>query len=101
MPLFLESGFKLFAVFYDAVMHERDRLAAIIMRVGIDIIRDAVRRPTGMRDSRCTVQPGFFKTLVQFLYLPRHLQRPYPVPFQDSDARRIVSPVFKPRQPLY
>ena len=84
----------------DAVVDERERAAAVGVRVRVDGVGRAVRGPAGVGDARVAGRQRRAQLLLERADLARGLVHLDPAVRHDRDARRVVAAVLEPLQPL-
>src|SRR5437763_4627970 len=91
-------------MFDDAVMHHHDLAGAITVRMSIFFRRTAMRRPARVADSVSAVQrletDGFFQ-IAQLALGAAYLKIAAVATAGHRDARRVISAILEPPQPVY
>ena len=100
VPFTLELMLQLEIVLDDPVVDDNDAPRAVAMRVGVLFGRPSVRRPAGVADAVVAIERVAGDGLLE----PRELAGAAPqfdgALADDGDARRIVSAIFEPAQPV-
>jgi hypothetical protein len=97
----VEAFLEPFKVLDDAVVHDGDASAGVVMGVRILVGRGAMGRPTGVADAQLAADRlGLEQVRQAFVDLALFLPGLQPAVAQDSHASAVVSSVFKAPQPL-
>ena len=100
-PLRLQIGTQLGMVFDDAVVHNRDLLAAHV-RMGIALSRHTMGGPARVRDPQRTLDGALVEQALQLGDLTDRTDALQArIVIAHGDAGRVVSPVFEPTQTLH
>ena len=102
VPFLHQSAFEHRVVLDDTVMDDRQTLALRVVRVCIDGVRLAVRRPAGVRDTDTTVRVFVHRERFQFCHLPfRLVDVQLSLLVDQRHAGTVIPAVLQTMQTLY